>query len=453
MPQLADTCDLPRAPDARGTILARVFNELDRAGVAWCVLHGYEAYPARVTSDVDLLLPAEWLAGRLARVLQEASAEIGAWPVLWLDDGAQYIVLAGLDERDQTRVLQLHVSADYSLAGRVFYRGREILTSRTRRGEFWTPAASIEFGCIVANRIVKTSLRPEHELQLARLFEQDPCGCEREAKRFFGPASAQRIAAAASGGQWEQVRRNLPALRRELLTGRGAPRAGGWAARWVRRLRRWARPPCGLHVVLLGPDGVGKSTVIDGVCRDLGPVFLRTKCLTFAPGLLPGRFEPPKPGGPHSLPPRSFPASLIKAAWWAICYTAGYYLTIHPTLARAGIVINHRYLPDAIVDPRRYRYSGPISLLRLLWRIAPKPDLLFLLDAAPQVIQARKREVCFEETARQREAYRAIVSSLPFAHVIDAGRPAHDVIGDVERLILRHLRDRTARQLGVGGSA
>lgn len=39
-----------------GRILLRVFEVLDRAGIPYCVLHGYENYPAHIESDVDCIV-------------------------------------------------------------------------------------------------------------------------------------------------------------------------------------------------------------------------------------------------------------------------------------------------------------------------------------------------------------------------------------------------------------
>ena len=56
----------------------------------------------------------------------------------------------------------------------------------------------------------------------------------------------------------------------------------------------------------------------------------------------------------------------------------------------------------------------------------------------------------FEETKRQREAYRSLVGRLPNGHVIDADRPPPQVIEDVKRAILQRLADRTADRFGSG---
>jgi len=437
--------------DARAALLFRVFELLDRKGVQWCVLHGYQSWPTRIGTDVDLLMPARMLPDELARLLHDNEQDLGAKAVLWLNDGAQLVSLYSKAAGEPPVTLQLHVSPNYSLAGRTFYTAEDILLSRVKRDSYWIPAPHVEFGCILINRIIKQNLRPENEKRLSEIAAQQPADCERETRRFFNARDVRPLMQAARLNDWSWVRRHISELSRGLISGPGARHSGGAVGATGRRIARWVKPPCGLHVVFLGPDGVGKSTVIEAVRRDLSPVFLQEKYLTFAPGILPARFEVPKPDGPHSLPPRSYPASLVKAAWWTMCYTAGYGVSIHSTLARAGLVVNHRYLPDAIVDPKRYRYSGPQWILKALWKFAPKPDLMFLLDAPVEVIQERKKEVPFEETKRQRDGYRAMAEGLPFAHVIDNSRPLEVVVDEIEGIISDFMAKRTAVQLRLEG--
>ena len=111
-------------------------------------------------------------------------------------------------------------------------------------------------------------------------------------------------------------------------------------------------------------------------------------------------------------------------------------------------MVNHRYLVDAIVDQRRYRYSGPVWLLKLIWKIAPKPDVVFLLDAPPELIQTRKQEVTLEETTRQVQAYRSVIATLPMGKVIDAAHPREQVATDVEWRVLDILAHRIGRKFG-----
>ena len=78
-----------------------------------------------------------------------------------------------------------------------------------------------------------------------------------------------------------------------------------------------------------------------------------------------------------------------------------------------------------------------------------KPNLIILLDAPPHVLQARKQEVSFQETALQRKAYLLLAGTLPNCHVVDASQSSDRVAGEVSDIILRHLTMRVASHLGL----
>lgn len=455
MPLTLEVPDIAFAPAAsetspRGELLLRVMRAIERAGIPYCILHGHEKYPAQVEGDVDLLVPDEYLPRKLALALHENREEIGARIVQWFEDGAHFIVLAGRDEEGAPVLLQLHVSPRYEMAGRVFFNAEEILPGQRCERGFMIPAPDVEFACVLVNKLSKRQLTDLHGARLSAIYARDPRKCREQAERILGESGARMIATAAAGGDWHTVQQSLAPLREELLR-RAGRHAGNRVGRALAKVRRWMAPRNGLHVVFLGPDGVGKSTAIESFQREVSPAFLHSTYLTFAPGLLPGKLAPPKPNGPHSLPARSLPASLLKAAWWAVCYTAGYFASVYPTLARGGLVVNHRYLIDAIVDQKRYRYGGPVWLLRCIWAISPKPDMVVLLDAPPEIIQLRKQEVAFEETSRQVRAYRDTIGALPIGKTIDASQSAQKVAADAQWLALDFLASRVDRQFGWGG--
>src|SRR5205823_8317044 len=67
---------LPSAGPSR--ILLGVFETLDRAGIPYCVLHGYEGYPERIKSDVDGMIAAHVRPDQLAALLHQNRSRIGA---------------------------------------------------------------------------------------------------------------------------------------------------------------------------------------------------------------------------------------------------------------------------------------------------------------------------------------------------------------------------------------
>lgn len=444
-----------RSESPERDILWALFGALDAAGVPYCVVRGYQGELADPDRDVDCLLPKDALPRRLAALLHEQSSEIGAELVQWHDP--HYLILAATGPDGTPRFVRLDCATDLERAGRRFYDGAEVLAKRRDYRTWWAPAAAVEFAWYAVERVIKGAVRPADVPRLDQVFHEDPDGAAREVERLWGAECARRVVAAATSGDWSGVMAEIPSLRAEVL--RRATRhrplrtAVNRTGAVLGRARRWLHPTGGLHVVLVGPDGVGKSSVIDRVRRDLAPAFGDRQYFdTFAPSILGNRSQAVLDAhGPHALPPRSLPASVLKGLYWAVFYSLGYFATIYPALARSALAINHRYLIDAIVDPRRYRYAGPRWLLDLAWRLAHKPDLVILLDAPPEVVQARKQEVTFAETARQRDAFHAFVAPLPYGHVVDATQPLAAVVTDVDRIILRHLAGRVARRFGLDG--
>jgi thymidylate kinase len=429
-----------------------VIEVLEVAGIPYCLLHGYERYPERVESDVDGILHREVRPRQLVALLHAHRGRIGAEVVTWRD---YYVVLAGRDADGSPCFLRLDVGVDFELGGRRFYAGGEVLESRWRHRQFWVPAAHLEFGCYLLKKVTKGWLEDEHGRRLSDLYERDPDGCRRQLARFWGGASAAQIVAAAGSGDWTPIRPSLARLGAELRRRHPVRALGNWLCRTAGRAKQVYRPDTGLEVVILGPDGAGKSSVVQAAREQLGEAFARTACRRFPPALLSRLLrqpEPPPEKNPHGSPPRSWLASVVRAVgyWFGYC-GPGYWVTVHLGLARSTLVLHDRHLVDVLVDPLRYRYGGPAWLPRLLFRLVPKPDLVILLDAPAEVLHSRKQEVPFEETVRQREAYLALVGSMRNGHVVDADRPPEQVSGGVADVILRHQADRVASRLGLGG--
>ena len=127
-------------------------------------------------------------------------------------------------------------------------------------------------------------------------------------------------------------------------------------------------------------------------------------------------------------------------------YWLGYYFVIRPLLARSGLVVFDRYFHDLLVDPKRYRYGGPMWLVRALSSVVAEPDVVLVLDAPEHVILTRKQEVPVEEVKRQRRLYLEVAQSSSRAVVMDASQSVREVREEADRRITRILARRFQRR-------
>jgi thymidylate kinase len=134
---------------------------------------------------------------------------------------------------------------------------------------------------------------------------------------------------------------------------------------------------------------------------------------------------------PHGKPPRSTLFSLAKIFVWLI---EEWYAHFFQDDKEAPLIYDRHY-HDLLIDPKRYRYGGPRWVAKLVGKLMPQPDLWVLLDAPAEVLQARKQEVPFSETARQRQEYLAFVRNQRNYMIIDASQSLDRVIVEIEKAL------------------
>ena len=193
--------------------------------------------------------------------------------------------------------------------------------------------------------------------------------------------------------------------------------------------------PNGLFLVLIGPDGAGKSTVSEKLMDTLSKILINreNKIFHWKPGVLPFA------GGLKRLFVKLFIPQLLKKnkkdfdlvsknktikrrkstnafmlflktylrlSILTLDYLIGYILRVWPVLYRDGLVIFDRYLYDFIVaHPERSKMYVSDFVKKILVKIVPRPDLVIFLKGDPVILFQRKREFSIEDLAWQINQY------------------------------------------------
>ena len=159
-------------------------------------------------------------------------------------------------------------------------------------------------------------------------------------------------------------------------------------------------------VLIVGPDGAGKTTLIEELERQIGEPVARAH---IRPGLIFGR---PSSAvaitNPHAEQPRGQLASLVKLGLLLLDTVAGTWLRWRP-ITRERLLVVERGWFDLGVDPRRYRLPGRLApLVRVLGRVVPKADVTVVLGGDPAALHARKPEIGSDEVGRQLDEWRRV---------------------------------------------
>lgn len=203
----------------------------------------------------------------------------------------------------------------------------------------------------------------------------------------------------------------------------------------------------GLWVVLLGPDGAGKSSVIAGIGDGRSAGFPGSQTYHLRAPLLRSGEESPANCDPHAQRPRGTLISAGKLIYLLLANWMGYVVKVRPQLAQGKLILFDRYFSDCLVDPKRYRLPAScLGMAELVARLLPKPDLSVVLDAPATVLQQRKCEVTPAESERQRKDYLMRLASEPNVVVVEAARPLVDVVEDVQNCMIEFHLTRLPRQ-------
>jgi thymidylate kinase len=188
----------------------------------------------------------------------------------------------------------------------------------------------------------------------------------------------------------------------------------------------------------LGCDGSGKSAVITGVTERLEKLGVKVTCGHWRPQALdPGsEAAAATADDPHGQVPRCMMTSVIKLSWLWLNWWLGWFRFLKERSA-SGVVLFDRYHADLLVDPRRYRYGGPIWLACLASRMMPQPDLVIFLDAEPDVLLSRKQEVSRQALEASRKSYLQFCQGGGRFVVVDASLPLDQVVTRVLHQISR----------------
>ncbi len=192
-------------------------------------------------------------------------------------------------------------------------------------------------------------------------------------------------------------------------------------------------PRLGGCVLVVGPDGAGKSTVLAELSRlfeAAGVDVLRAHHRPQIIGAQHGDGDPVP--DPQAQPPRSGLAAAAKLAVVFCDHVLGWSGRWRRQRS-TGVLLLERGWFDVAVDPLRYRLRPHwTGVVRRLGRLLPKADVALILVGDASSIHARKPEIGVAEVQRQMDCWRRLAPSA--AHtVVEVDTTAGDVSTSVHQ--------------------
>ena len=160
----------------------------------------------------------------------------------------------------------------------------------------------------------------------------------------------------------------------------------------------------GRFIVLVGPDGVGKTSVAVRLHEQLGARYFH-----FRPKLGED-WSGPEPGGVLEKPDHSASTieSIARLGLNFVRFLLGHLIRVMPELRAGRDVVADRWAYGYLAKPAELRYFGPAWLARLVVAALPTPSLVVCLSAPPEVIRSRKAELSLHEIEADLASWRSL---------------------------------------------
>ncbi|MDH3069549.1 hypothetical protein QET40_10560 [Akkermansia sp. N21169] len=369
----------------------------DRAEYA--VLRNFEGLPARNPSrDVDIILePATYK--QLKRAMLEL-VESSGWKIVTYLKSDRLItwVCGGVDSACRAELVQLDFFFDTSVFGIRLLSAAKLLKGRVFNGAIHHVDKESEFlDKYVYDRAVGASYPEKYAAIRAAAESSDRV--KATLSELFGVADAK--ACDKCNGRTLLLRALISNMVRHPFS---------TPLRFFRfeyyRLLNYIRSNTGFSIGFTGPDGSGKTTVIDLLLKKLGNVFRTAHVYYhFRPALFGNLGEVAHSAGikkevdrdynkPHRGGRTGALSSLARLLYYSLDYVLGYFVKVKSVTRITRLVIFDRYFTDIICDSRRSRIYLPPKYLYWFGKLfIPSLDYNILLTANSDVILARKREL------------------------------------------------------------
>lgn len=431
---------------AVGAFLRTLFENIAKGNLSYCVLRNYEDLPNSAGgSDIDIAVLPESQSHISTLILQAAEIYGGHVIVDYTGSGRFIRVLGFYNDEWWGVAIDLFGSIEFK--GVEYLATRKIIKRGRNHGDIRVASDSDAVIIALIKELVANGKSRKGYLNEARqMWLKEGRECLSLYNGSLSEKTLNQMGVVLSTSDLD-VELLVGALRSDIMkSGEAWPKLYNF---WTRIRRLWKTP--GISVAVLGTDGAGKTTLIDAVMPVLeqalhSPIHYEHLRPNWIPrlGRIAGKTDTREVvENPHSQESSGIVGSFVRLIYYAIDYYFGYWIKIHPKLAKgAKLVLFDRYYYDFLMDPMRMRISLPKWVIKLVFIVVPKPQLVLCLGSDPETIYSRKPETSLEEVTRQVACLRNLCRKSDSTLWIDTGESLDAASGAALNAIVRVMYGR-----------
>lgn len=408
---------------------------LKKKSIDYVITNGYEDLFSEFSTenDVDILFKKQDFLS-IEKTLK-SFCKINGFKIVQNYHQEVYAKNIFLYNPENQKMLNLDIYGLFHRKHVVLFSEEEIFNNKTTYRDINILAIHQEFIHYFLKKITKGDLKENVFLYLKMLLLKDETKCTETLNTYLLNDS-KKVKDAFLNDNLELINNEKETILLNLK--KGNPTISYWFKDKVRIIKR-VLFPTGISIAFLGPDGSGKTTIINGLVNSNLP-FRQTNYFHLKP-IENTEKKITVTTDPHKYKPYSKLKSLVKLCYFFFQYNLGWLKSIVPLRVRSSLVIFDRYYDDLIADNKRYRYGGGIFLAKFFRLFIKKPALYFILVTDAATIYKRKQEVTFSELENQVKKYKDFADTKRYFE-IDVSKTPDLIIKDVYSILMKKMYER-----------
>lgn len=433
--------------------IAGFFAALDERGVSYCVLRGWEGLPEKPGRDIDIFIEDR---ADIKTQLVSAVRSLG-WNCLekCAFDGFFTLACFSLNE-DVPVSIQLDFWTSLCLRGVEWANGAELLSdTRVHNGIRIAAEGSEAAVTSVKEFMGGGRIKEKYYDRLKTLADTGRDKFMAVLSPAFG-MMAEELCSLIAAGDFDSANKLGSGLKRRIRRKHPVKYFLGSVRRLRDKLVSGSRKP-GMLAAFVGPDGSGKTTIIERERELFKPFFAQTQVYHMRYNILPelktGRGLSSMKGKLNAETPSEKPRkrSLISklASWFVVLYYTFEFMLGNHRIRRARrknlLVLYDRYYYDHFFQPTTRELIFPFR--KLLLAFVAKPDIVIHLNADPEAVYRRKQELSVREIGEQNRVISRLVKELPYARSVETGdRSVDEITKEVFLLMEKRLAEKRTKE-------
>ena len=417
----------------------------------YAVLRNFEGLPDNNKSrDIDIIITKKSLL-KIRPILLQMIEENG-WKILtYLNSDRLYTYVLSVGDDTKTELVQWDFFVNTSVWGVELMSAEEFLKNKQWNGFLYHVGVGEQFlDKYLYNRAVGAAY-PEKYTETKELAKDLPFVKEKLLKTFGVSSVEEGDNAKGRSLFWRCLKKQIKSRPLSLL---------GDISRFLQTfVGNYIFSCTGFSIGFTGPDGAGKTTVIDMMISELGDVFGSAHAYYhFRPNLFGNISDVAHQAGlkkevdknydqPHRGGKTSVVSSLLRLFYYTTDYILGYLLKVKSLTRITRMVVFDRYYTDIICDSKRSRiYLSPIFLYGFGRLFIPSLDYNILLTASTETILNRKGELDREGIEAINDRINFLKDKPGYLVVMNEGEP-QEAVHEILNYVFDHQHHKNKRRV------